>query len=78
MNAIAVHNLGKKFKLFTSPSGRFLEYMSIGKVKRHTDFWALKDISFDIPTGTTLGILGQNGSGKSHSFEHSCRCPLSQ
>ena len=65
MNAIAVHNLGKKFKLFTSPSGRFLEYVTIGKVHRHTDFWALKDISFDIPTGTTLGILGQNGSGKS-------------
>jgi len=65
MNAISVHNLGKKFKLFTSSGGRFLEYMSIGKVKRHTDFWALKDISFDIPTGTTLGILGQNGSGKS-------------
>ena len=65
MNAIAVQNLGKKFKLFTSPGGRFLEYMSIGKVKRHEDFWALKDISFDIPPGTTLGILGQNGSGKS-------------
>ena len=65
MNAIAVHSLGKKFKLFTSPGGRFLEYMSIGKVKRHEDFWALKDISFDIPNGTTLGILGQNGSGKS-------------
>jgi len=65
MNAISVHNLGKKFKLFTSSGGRFLEYMSIGKIKRHTDFWALKDISFDIPTGTTLGILGQNGSGKS-------------
>jgi ABC-type polysaccharide/polyol phosphate transport system ATPase subunit len=65
MNAVAVQNLGKKFKLFTSPGGRFLEYMSIGKVKRHDDFWALKDISFDISKGTTLGILGQNGSGKS-------------
>lgn len=65
MNAIAVHNLGKKFKLFTSPRGRFIEYISIGKVNQHTDFWALKDISFDIPRGTTLGILGQNGSGKS-------------
>jgi len=65
MNAIAVQNLGKKFKLFTSPGGRFLEYMSVGKVKRHEDFWALKDISFAIPSGTTLGILGQNGSGKS-------------
>ena len=39
--------------------------MSVGKVKRHTDFWALKDISFVVPAGTTLGILGQNGSGKS-------------
>jgi len=65
MNAITVRNLGKKFKLFASPGGRFLEYMSIGKVKRHEDFWALKEISFDIPSGTTLGILGQNGSGKS-------------
>jgi ABC-type polysaccharide/polyol phosphate transport system ATPase subunit len=65
VNAIEVNNLGKKFKLFTSPGGRFLEYMSIGKVKRHADFWALKDISFNIPSGTTLGILGQNGSGKS-------------
>jgi ABC-type polysaccharide/polyol phosphate transport system ATPase subunit len=65
MNAITVHNLGKRFKLFTSPGRRFLEYMSIGRIRGHTNFWALKDISFDIPTGTTLGILGQNGSGKS-------------
>jgi ABC-type polysaccharide/polyol phosphate transport system ATPase subunit len=65
MIAIGVHNLGKKFKLFTSPMGRFLEYMTLGKVIRHADFWALQDITFEIPAGTTLGILGQNGSGKS-------------
>ncbi len=65
MNAISVHTLGKKFKLFGSPGKRFLEYLSMGKVSRHTDFWALQDISFEIPAGTTLGVLGQNGSGKS-------------
>jgi len=65
MNAISVRQLGKKFKLFTSPGGRFLEYLSAGKLARHTDFWALQDITFEIPPGTTLGILGQNGSGKS-------------
>jgi len=65
VNAISVHNLGKKFKLFTSPGGRFLEYLSAGKVTRHADFWALRDISFDIPRGTTFGVVGQNGSGKS-------------
>ena len=65
MIAIAVHNLGKKFKLFGSPGRRVLEYLSLGKISRHTDFWALKEISFEILSGTTLGILGQNGSGKS-------------
>ena len=65
MNAIEVRNLGKKFKLFSSPGGRFLEYLSMGKIQQHTDFWALRGISFDIPQGSTLGILGQNGSGKS-------------
>ena len=39
--------------------------MTMGKISHHTDFWALQDITFEIPTGTTLGILGQNGSGKS-------------
>jgi len=65
VNAISVQQLGKKFKLFPSPGGRFLEYLSAGRLTRHTDFWALQDITFEIPAGTTLGILGQNGSGKS-------------
>jgi len=65
MNSIVVNKLGKKFKLYTSPMGRFLEYLTLGKMTRHADFWALQDISFEIPHGTTLGILGQNGSGKS-------------
>jgi len=65
VNAINVQGLGKRFKLFASPGRRFLEYISMGKVTSHTDFWALNDISFEVPRGTTLGILGQNGSGKS-------------
>lgn len=65
MSAISVRQLGKKFKLFSSTGGRFLEYLSGGILVRHTDFWALQDITFDLPAGETLGILGQNGSGKS-------------
>lgn len=65
MNAISVRELGKKFKLFPTPGKRFLEYLSAGRLTGHTDFWALQDITFEIPAGTTLGILGQNGSGKS-------------
>jgi ABC-type polysaccharide/polyol phosphate transport system ATPase subunit len=65
VKAISVNNLGKKFKLFSTSGGRFLEYLSAGKLKQHIDYWALQDITFEIPAGTTLGILGQNGSGKS-------------
>jgi ABC-type polysaccharide/polyol phosphate transport system ATPase subunit len=65
VNAISARSLGKKFKLFGSPGMRLLEYLSLGKISHHIDFWALQDITFDIPAGTTLGVLGQNGSGKS-------------
>ncbi len=65
MNAISVQGLGKKFKLFHSQGGRFIEYLTLRKAIRHTDFWALKDLTFEVPEGSTLGILGQNGSGKS-------------
>ncbi len=65
MIAIKVNNLSKNFKLYSSSGKRALEYLTFGKKKCHTDFWALSDISFEIPKGTTAGIIGQNGSGKS-------------
>ena len=78
MNAIAVQNLGKKFKLFTSPGGRFLEYMSVGKVKRHEDFWALKDISFAIPSRYYLRNSRTEWFWKKHTSEHLGRCIVSE
>src|SRR5688572_25743533 len=31
---------------------------------RDSEFWALKDVSFDLPRGISLGVVGANGSGK--------------
>jgi lipopolysaccharide transport system ATP-binding protein len=33
--------------------------------KRREDFWALKDVSFEIKTGEVIGVIGRNGAGKS-------------
>jgi ABC-type polysaccharide/polyol phosphate transport system ATPase subunit len=63
--AISLRGIGKKYRIASSKSLRLREVMSFGK-KRHTqDFWALQDIDLEVEPGTTLGILGRNGAGKS-------------
>ena len=63
--AISVKNLSKNYKIYNSPIHRLKEFLHPFKEKYHTTFCALRDINFDIPKGTTFGIVGQNGSGKS-------------
>lgn len=62
---IKLENISKVYKLYRSHSHRLLDAIKLFKGNYSHDFWALKDISFEIPRGTTVGILGQNGSGKS-------------
>jgi ABC-type polysaccharide/polyol phosphate transport system ATPase subunit len=62
---IRVDGLGKKFKIYPKRSGRLIEWLTLGRAVRHQDFWALRDVSFDLSRGGSLGIIGVNGSGKS-------------
>lgn len=64
-NTIVVDNLTKVYKLYNNPIDRLKESLSFVRKKYHTDFFALKDISFNVKKGETLGIVGKNGSGKS-------------
>lgn len=63
--AISVQDVTKIYRLYDKPIDRLLEAMSITKKNYHKKFFALDKISFEIEKGTTVGIIGTNGSGKS-------------
>ncbi|QKS20354.1 ABC transporter ATP-binding protein [Curtobacterium sp. Csp1] len=65
-DVVTVRNVSKRFTIRKDNSLKE-RVVTLGRAgRRHSeDFWALKDISLDIPAGTTIGLLGPNGSGKS-------------
>ncbi len=63
--AISVKNLTKVYHLYDSPKDRLKEALNPFGKSYHHDFYALKDVSFEIKKGETIGIIGKNGAGKS-------------
>ncbi|HWF67521.1 MAG TPA: ATP-binding cassette domain-containing protein, partial [Acidobacteriaceae bacterium] len=63
--AIAARDLKKKYRLFSSPAERLKEALHPLRRQFHREFWALNGVTFDVPKGQTLGIIGVNGCGKS-------------
>ena len=63
MNEIEFHNVGKRYRRSSSGVPRTLR--NLPERRTHVEQWALRDISFTVTRGETLGLLGKNGSGKS-------------
>lgn len=64
--AILAEGLSKVYRLYDSPHERLTEMFTAPFGRRHSrEFWALRDVSFSLPAGARLGVVGRNGSGKS-------------
>jgi len=78
--AIKVQNLSKCYHIYDNPRDRLKQFIA-PRLQRLTwqqpkqyfrEFWALKDVSFEIKKGETVGIIGRNGSGKSTLLQMIC------
>lgn len=71
--AIKVENLSKCYQIFDTPRDRLKQFIAprvqsalgIPEKQYFKEFWALRDVSFEVRKGESVGILGRNGSGKS-------------
>ena len=63
--AVSIDSVSKRFRLNSGKPRSVKERVIHPGRRKIEDFWALRDISFDIDEGETLGLLGHNGSGKS-------------
>ncbi len=78
--AIRVQGLSKCYGIYANPRDRLKQFILprlqrlIGQAPKQyfREFWALKDVSFEIKKGETVGIIGRNGSGKSTLLQMIC------
>jgi lipopolysaccharide transport system ATP-binding protein len=63
--ALRVEKVSKQYRVYARPGDRLKESLTRGLLRRHEEFWALRDVDFEIEAGTTVGIVGPNGCGKS-------------
>ena len=69
---IRVEGLGKCYQIYDRPSDRLKQMLVRNRRHYFREFWALRDVSFQIKKGETLGIIGRNGSGKSTLLQMIC------
>ena len=70
--AIRADNLGKCYQMYEQPLDRLKQSLWRTRRRFYREFWALRECSFEIEKGETVGIIGSNGSGKSTLLQIIC------
>lgn len=63
--AVQFSNVSKSYSIYAAPRDRLKELATFQTRRFHTEFWALRDVTFEIQRGETFCVVGENGSGKS-------------
>jgi lipopolysaccharide transport system ATP-binding protein len=64
--AVSVRGVGKMYRIYERPQDRLKQMLFFRFGRRYgREFWAIRDVDFDLAPGERLGIIGRNGSGKS-------------
>lgn len=79
-NVIRVDQLSKCYQIYDHPHDRLKQFVmpclrewtGRSKINYFREFWALRNVSFTVGKGETVGIIGRNGSGKSTLLQMIC------
>src|SRR5882762_9180314 len=69
---LRVECVSKQYRTYLRPADRLKESLTRGRLRRHKEFWALREVSFELDQGVTVGIVGPNGCGKSTLLQIIC------